>query len=125
MAAAPAERGRYEFDIARNGSLDVLDLRPALREATFEIIGRAPVEAISARFHNAVTAAAADLVRSAARRHGRLPVVLTGGCFQNTRLTESLVAELSPRFKVYVHGEVPPGDGGIALGQAAVAGLGG
>ena len=125
MAAAPAERGRYEFDIARHGALDVLDLRPALREATFEIIGRAPVDAISARFHNTVTAAAAGLVRSAARRHGRLPVVLTGGCFQNIRLTESLAAELSPRFKVYVHGEVPPGDGGLALGQAAVAGLGG
>jgi hydrogenase maturation protein HypF len=125
MAAAPAERGSYRYEIAREGDLAVLDLRQAVREATFEVIGHAPVEAISARFHNTLTAAAADLVRSAARRHGRLPVVLTGGCFQNVRLTESLAAELSPRFRVWIHRDVPPGDGGIALGQAAVAGLGG
>jgi hydrogenase maturation protein HypF len=56
-----------------------------------------------------------------AAAHGGLPVVLGGGCFQNPRLTESLVARLSPRFAVHLNRRVPPGDGGIALGQAAVA----
>jgi hydrogenase maturation protein HypF len=47
--------------------------------------------------------------------------VLTGGCFQNARLTERILAELAGSFEVYQHGQVPPGDGGIALGQAVVA----
>jgi hydrogenase maturation protein HypF len=49
-------------------------------------------------------------------------VVLTGGCFQNARLAEGILAGLSLSFEVYPHGQVPPGDGGIALGQALVAG---
>ena len=55
------------------------------------------------------------------RRTGALPVVLTGGCFQNARLAEGIAAELSGSFRVYLHGQVPPGDGGLALGQALVA----
>jgi hydrogenase maturation protein HypF len=48
-------------------------------------------------------------------------VVLTGGCLQNARLAEGLLGELSEAFRVYLHRQVPPGDGGIALGQAVVA----
>jgi hydrogenase maturation protein HypF len=50
-----------------------------------------------------------------------MPVVLTGGCFQNVRLVEGLARSLSPDLTVVVHGCVPPGDGGIALGQLAIA----
>ena len=64
---------------------------------------------------------AATLVRKAARVHGRLPVILTGGCFQNARLAEGVLRRLQGDFAVRLHGEVPPGDGGIALGQALVA----
>jgi hydrogenase maturation protein HypF len=52
---------------------------------------------------------------------GTLPVVLTGGCFQNARLTEGILGELSGDFAVYTHAHVPPNDGGLALGQALVA----
>jgi len=55
---------------------------------------------------------AAALVRRAAREHGRLPVVLTGGCFQNARLAEGVLRRLQGDFDVRLHGEVPPGDGG-------------
>ena len=48
-------------------------------------------------------------------------MVLSGGCFQNARLTETIVRGLRPDFTVYTHERVPPGDGGIALGQAMVA----
>jgi hydrogenase maturation protein HypF len=50
-----------------------------------------------------------------------MPVVLTGGVFQNARLAELVLGELGGRFDVYLPGQVPPGDGGIALGQAVVA----
>jgi hydrogenase maturation protein HypF len=49
-------------------------------------------------------------------------VVLTGGCFQNARLTESAVAALrAAGHEPIWHRRVPPNDGGIALGQAAWA----
>jgi hydrogenase maturation protein HypF len=77
--------------------------------------------AVSTRFHAVLVKGAAELVRRAARTTGALPVVLTGGCFQNARLTEGILGELSGAFAVYPHRHVPPGDGGIALGQALVA----
>ena len=47
---------------------------------------------------------------------------LTGGCFQNRRLSERSKALLeADGFTVLTHGEVPPNDGGLALGQAAIA----
>jgi hydrogenase maturation protein HypF len=49
-------------------------------------------------------------------------VCLSGGCFQNTLLFESLRGLLRQRdFEVYFHTEVPAGDGGLSLGQALVA----
>jgi hydrogenase maturation protein HypF len=49
-------------------------------------------------------------------------IVLSGGCFQNALLTARVHSRLSAAgFPVYTHHEVPPGDGGIALGQAFVA----
>ncbi len=77
-----------------------------------------PVSQIAARFHNAL----AHLVLAAARRWATGPVVLTGGCFQNALLTEKTVHLLRAEgLPVFLHHEVPPGDGGIALGQVLVA----
>jgi hydrogenase maturation protein HypF len=121
VIADPAERGRYAFTMSAGGGLLELDLCPAVREATFEVIGGAAPEAVSAKFHNTLASATAELVRATARTYGRLPVGLTGGCFQNARLAESVVQELQRSFTVYLHRLVPPGDGGIALGQAVVA----
>ena len=98
-----------------------LDLRPLVRAVATDVsAGRAPAT-ISARFHNALVLAACELVRLAAARHGQHPVVLTGGCFANARLAEGISQGLSTSFQVYLHGFVPPGDGGLALGQAIVA----
>ena len=51
-----------------------------------------------------------------------MPVVLSGGCFQNRLLTELTVARLqADGVKVYWHQRVPPNDGGISLGQVVAA----
>jgi hydrogenase maturation protein HypF len=121
MAADPAERGRYEYEIAQGGGPWHVDLRAGIRDAVFQFLGGEPVARIAARVHNTLAAASVDLVRAAACGAGRLPVVLSGGCFQNARLAESIVRGLRPEFRVYLHERVPPGDGGIALGQAMVA----
>lgn len=119
--AAPDERGRYRYDILRATAPWQLDLRSAVRDAVFELVGGEPAARVSARFHNTLVAATADLVRGVACVHGRLPVALSGGCFQNPRLTEGIVHELEPEFTVLLHGKVPPNDGGLSLGQAVVA----
>ncbi len=116
VAAALGEHGCYPFAIAD----DEIDLRPLVRGATDELLGGVSPGVVSARFHGTLIAATIDRVRAAIAKHGRLPVVLTGGAFQNPRLTEGIHAGLAD-LEVYTHGEVPPGDGGIALGQALVA----
>src|SRR5512134_1878156 len=122
VAAADGERGRYRYEIDRaSPPCCLVDLRAAVRDAVFELIGGEPAGQISARFHNTLAAATVDLVRCVARTRGHLPVALSGGCFQNRRLAESVLAGLAPDFTAYVHRQVPPGDGGLSLGQAVVA----
>ena len=121
VVAAGDERGRYRYDILRATTPWQLDLRSAVRDAVFELVGGEPAARVSARFHNTLVAATADLVRGVACVHGRLPVALSGGCFQNPRLTEGIVRELEPEFTVLLHERVPPNDGGLSLGQAVVA----
>ncbi|HEV2467560.1 MAG TPA: carbamoyltransferase HypF [Candidatus Sulfotelmatobacter sp.] len=76
------------------------------------------VPRIAARFHNALVA----WILQVAEQSGLKQIVLSGGVFQNRYLTERAAAVLESRgFTVYTHRQVPPNDGGIALGQAAMA----
>jgi hydrogenase maturation protein HypF len=122
LVADPHERRPYPFAVeeATGESPAQLDLRPLVRAAIGDLLGGQPASTISGRFHATLAAATAELVRLAVATAGRLPVVLTGGCFQNARLAEDTRDALDPLW-VLLHHEVPPGDGGIALGQALVA----
>ncbi|MGB6639908.1 MAG: carbamoyltransferase HypF [Thermoanaerobaculia bacterium] len=95
-----------------------LDWRP-LVEAVLQD-SRRGVEAgmIAARFHNSLVGA----IVAVARAIGESRVALTGGCFQNRLLTERAARRLREAgFEVLLHRKVPPNDGGISLGQVAVA----
>lgn len=116
LAAADGAHGAYPIDLDH----DALDLRPLVRGVVADLVAGVPVPIISARFHDALVAATVERVRSIVAVHGPLPIVLTGGAFHNPRLAEGVTRHLAD-LEVYVHGEVPPGDGGIALGQALVA----
>jgi hydrogenase maturation protein HypF len=119
--AEPSETASYAYEIDRRRSPWTIDMRLMVREIVRDVLaGRTPA-IISARFHNTLVAATAETIRRTTREHGRLPVVLTGGCFQNPRLAETLSADLVGQYSVYLHRRVPPGDGGIALGQAVIA----
>ena len=121
QAADPHGGGHYAFDIRGGTDPWELDLREAVREAVDHEAHGASIGEVAAAFHNTLAHATAALVRHAAADHGHLPVVLSGGCFQNARLAETIRASLVPEFDVWLPREVPPGDGGIALGQAVVA----
>jgi hydrogenase maturation protein HypF len=120
-AAAGAEAPPYPFDVDGAGELPALDLRATWRALAGDVLAGRPAAEVSSRFHETLAEGGAALVRRAAQGRGRLPVVLTGGCFQNARLAEGILRRLGGSFEVYPHAQVPPGDGGIALGQAVVA----
>jgi hydrogenase maturation protein HypF len=98
----------------------VADWAPLLEAVGADVRNGTAVELISARFHNALVA----WIVNVARRTGVGQVALSGGVFQNSYLVERSVAKLeSNGFKVATHQRVPANDGGIALGQAVIAGL--
>ena len=77
---------------------------------------------IAARFHNGLAAGTARACALAAEQHGCALVVLSGGVFQNRRLLERTAALLEEAgLRVLVPERLPPNDGGISFGQAAVA----
>ncbi|MBE7560402.1 carbamoyltransferase HypF [bacterium] len=82
--------------------------------------GVAPGE-ISGRLHRALIAASAELAARVAAARGCDTVALSGGALVNAVLLLGLVEALSVRgLRVLVHRQVPPNDGGIALGQLAI-----
>jgi hydrogenase maturation protein HypF len=121
QAADPHVARSYCFALEERDGCCEIDLRPAVREALHEHAHGEPVSAIAAAFHNTLADATTAVVRRTVTRVGALPIVASGGCFQNARLAESVRAALAPEHEVLFQESVPPGDGGIALGQAVVA----
>ena len=99
-----------------DGTPAVADWEPLVRAVLADRAAGVPVGRISARFHNAL----AELAVAMARRAAVPQVVLSGGCFQNALLSGRVRRRLlDAGFFVYTHREVPPGDGGIALGKSS------
>jgi hydrogenase maturation protein HypF len=77
---------------------------------------------VAARFHNGVAAMVIDVAAALRDERGLETVALGGGCFQNITLMKKLVPALQERgFRVLIHERAPTNDGGLSLGQAAVA----
>lgn len=121
FAAERHQEEAYPFAIDRDRTPIEIDLRPTARAAV-EDLGRGDAPGrISARFHGALVEATLAVIRALMADRDSVPVVLTGGVFHNSRLAEKIENELSNEYEVLRHGEIPPGDGGIALGQALIA----
>ncbi len=119
-ACEEGERGGYPLPLVETGEGPRLDARETILAVERDLSERVPVPWIAARFHNGLAAAAAEACARFAEP--QLPVVLSGGVFQNRRLLESVVAALSEReIEAIVPELLPPNDGGISYGQAAVA----
>jgi hydrogenase maturation protein HypF len=118
----------YPFDLGvpvRGESMQaplVVDTRPLIRAVSEDVIGGVPTTSIARRYHSTMVsmiAAVCDRLRLAT---GIEVVVLSGGVFMNVLLTSEAVARLaSDGFRVYRHQRVPPNDGGLSLGQLAIA----
>jgi len=109
----------YSYTIDR----DMIDPRPMLREITADLRQNLDRSTVAARFHETVAAFTVDACARVSRTAGTNGVVLSGGVMQNARLVSSLLGRFAHSgLRAHVHKAVPPNDGGISLGQAAVAG---
>ena len=113
-----AERGTYPLRAVAG----VLDARETILAIDRDVSRGVSAGTIATRFHHALAdATAAECAHLAADR-GLEIVVLSGGAFQNRRLLERTAAGLERAgVRVLVPARLPPNDGGIAFGQAAVA----
>ncbi len=98
----------------------IVDWSPLIKDVWSDSRKNVPPSLMSKKFHNALVEAIIDV----GRRAGIKRVILTGGCFQNKYLTDRAVRRLQAEgFQPYWHQRVPPNDGGISLGQIALARL--
>jgi len=111
--------GSYRFGIDEGG---VISARDVIREAVADLLSGAPAATVSARFHRAVAELIAAVAERTRGEHKLNRVALSGGVFQNSFLLDETCELLQGRgFEVFTHSRVPANDGGISLGQAAVA----
>ena len=122
--ADPAERGAYPLPLEppAAGRPAVLDARPTVAALVEDLRAGVTPDVAGARFHNAVADATAAACAQVAGDHGLETAVLAGGVFQNRLLLERTAERLAGAgLRVLVPERLPPNDGGIAFGQAAVA----
>ncbi len=101
-----------------------MDPAPLIRAIIADLRQAVPRERIIAGFHNAIARWILTLAIAAREQTNIKRVALTGGVFQNVTLLQCAATLLrSENFEVLIHRTVPPGDGGLALGQALLARL--
>jgi len=97
----------------------IIDTRPLIRGVWEDVRRGRPPEVVAARFHATLAQIVAD---TCDRLAGPRDVALTGGVFCNALLLEASTRELEARgFRPWAHRRVPANDGGLSLGQLAVA----
>ncbi len=106
----------YPFTIQKYpiNQSQIIQWQPILKAILEEIQQGVSINLISAKFHNSLV----EIIIAIAQLVGEPNVLLTGGCFQNRYLTERVIHRLKAEgFVPYWHHQIPPNDGGIALGQ--------
>jgi hydrogenase maturation protein HypF len=116
-AADRGSRGQYQLPLG-DGEWPMLDWRPLVAGVLADRVNDVSHGTMAMRFHRALATAIVEVWQ----RRADLPLVLSGGVFQNRLLTETIV-EMFPgdRRMLGLPGVIPPNDGGLAAGQLAIA----
>ena len=113
----------YEFDLIEGEPMQI-DCAKLVSDIAADVLARVSVAEISAKFNNAVADLILRLAVKFRTRENINKVALSGGCFQNVALLRASVLRLREHdFEIFTHRQVPPNDGGLALGQAVIAGF--
>jgi hydrogenase maturation protein HypF len=123
---AIAENGieeHYDFELIKKTNEPIqLDLRRMIKQIITDIHERTDKSVVSAKFHNTVAAALLEMAKEARAIKKLDTVALSGGVFCNRYLANHLVKLLKKNnFGVLFNREFPSNDGGISVGQAAIA----
>jgi len=120
---APGETGFYESVIVRSeGGAFVFRGADIISGMIHDFRSGTAPAVCAARFHNAIARATLKMCTLIRENTGLASVALTGGVFANAFLLERAKASLEKEgFEVLLNGKTPAGDGGVSLGQAAVA----
>ena len=128
LATAQPEGGGYplEFEPTEGGcgmnDPLVIDTRPLIRAVAADVADRTPSRDVARRFHTTVLEMIVSTCSRLRDATGTDAVVLSGGVFLNALLTREACRRLDREgFRVYRHRVAPPNDGGLSLGQLAVA----
>lgn len=113
----------YDFDLISNaGKAMQFDLRKMIEQIIADIQAGVATAVISAKFHNCLAQALLEIAKTARQKTGLETVALSGGVFCNRYLTNLLVKLLKKSdFYVLFNRDFPSNDGGISVGQAAIA----
>ena len=107
----------YSFSIKNN-----ISFKSTFEEIISDLLNKIPIEKISGKFHNTMVNVIVDVAKQIRHSTGINNVVLSGGTFQNSILLEKTEIKLSENgFDYYTQSQIPSNDGGIALGQLAIA----
>ncbi|HKR48857.1 MAG TPA: carbamoyltransferase HypF, partial [Pseudonocardiaceae bacterium] len=116
------ERGSYPATVTEVGPVLHLHGVDLVHAVVADLRAGVPREVIATRFHHGVADAIVRVCLMLRETTGVGAAALSGGVFQNVLLLERTVAGLEQAgFRVLTHSRVPPNDGGISLGQVAIA----
>lgn len=128
LAADAAPERAYPFAFCKHDGGEmaemplVVDTRPLIRAVAEDASGGIRAEVIARRFHSTLVDLIATVCNRLRQSSGIEAVVLSGGVFLNALLaSESSARLVAGGFRVYRHRRVPPNDGGLSLGQLAIA----
>jgi hydrogenase maturation protein HypF len=116
-AIQQGEKGFYPYAISES-----IGIGSIIKALITDLKNGVAVGIIAARFHNTLVKISVEQCVQIREKYNTNKVVLSGGSFQNKYLSEHLIKELKhKKFKVYNHQNIPSNDGGISLGQIAIA----
>jgi len=116
--AVDEEVGQYDF----SGKQAEIQVRHGILSLLKDVENDIPIPVISAKFHKGIAQMVLDICISLREKSGLNTVALSGGVWQNIYLLRRAMSALrDENFEILIHKEVPTNDGGLALGQAAIA----
>jgi hydrogenase maturation protein HypF len=121
--AKPGSSGVLPYKIFQEGETSILDLIPLVKSIVEARLAGIEASGLAGVFHATLIVSFAEMAGLLRERTGISRVALSGGCFQNRILLEGCADEFERGgFEVFTHQRIPANDGGVALGQAVIAG---
>jgi len=120
----PIAGGKYSFKYKNQDDVVLIDWEPVIRGIVKDLKNNVKQPEISLKFHNAICDMIKDTCKFLRKKYKINKVCFSGGVFQNKYLSRNIKLVLEKEgFDIYAHKNIPTHDGGIALGQAVLAGV--